>query len=52
MKFIKYLLLGCLLNASNITLNFQNLEIRDFIQMVAKITNKNILITNDIRGKV
>ena len=40
------------LSASEITLNFQNLQIKDFIKMVAKITHKNILITNEIIGKV
>ena len=55
MKYIKIILLFLLvnvLNASEITLNFQNLKIEDFIKMVAKITNKNILITNEVRGNV
>jgi len=38
--------------ASQINLNFKNLQIRDFIKMVAKITNKNILVTNKINGEV
>lgn len=53
MKWIKLLLLSILLlNASNITLNFKNLDINDFIKMVAKITNKNILLTQPLMGKV
>jgi general secretion pathway protein D len=53
MKYIKFILLLTLtLNAQMIDLNFQNLQISDFIKMVAKITDKNILLTNDIRGEV
>lgn len=52
MRLIKLLLIGCLLNASQITLNFKDLEIEDFIKMVAKITDKNILVTSKIKGKV
>ncbi len=53
MKWIKILLLFILiLNAREIELNFTNLEISDFVKMVAKITNKNILITFPLKGKV
>lgn len=53
MKWIKTLLLfALLLNAREIELNFKNLEISDFVKMVAKITNKNILITSPVKGKV
>jgi general secretion pathway protein D len=53
MKWIKILLLLTItLNATQIELNFKNLKISDFIKMVAKITNKNILVTNDISGEV
>ena len=53
MKWIKILLILTLtLSAREIELNFQNLEISDFVKMVAKITNKNILITTPLRGKV
>jgi general secretion pathway protein D len=51
MKFIKFIFLVNIVFAS-VNLSFQNLEITDFIKMVAKITNKNILITTPIRGKV
>jgi general secretion pathway protein D len=53
MKWIKFLfLIVFLLNAREIELNFSNLDINDFIRMVAKITNKNILITQNLHGKV
>ena len=53
MRWIKFLLiLVVFINAKQIELNFKNLEINDFIKMVAKLTNKNILLTQDIRGKV
>ena len=53
MRYIKFLLfLAIFLKANMININFQNLDIQDFIRMVAKITNKNILLPNDIRGKV
>jgi general secretion pathway protein D len=53
MKWIKFLfVLLFLLNAKEIELNFKNLDINDFIKMVAKITNKNILLTQKLHGKV
>jgi len=53
MKWIKFLLiLTVSLYAAKIDLNFKNLQISDFIKMVAKITDKNILLTSDIKGEV
>jgi len=53
MRWIKIIFLIVLsLNASKIELNFQNLDLNDFIKMVAKITDKNILIPENLRGKV
>ncbi len=53
MKWIKFLILfATLLFAKQIELNFKNLDINDFIKMVAKITNKNILVTQNLSGKV
>ncbi len=58
MKFIKIivaisiLLSGVGYSNENVNINFRNLEISDFIQMVSKITKKNILIDADITGKV
>ena len=53
MRWIKFLLiLVVFINAKQIELNFKNLDINDFIKMVAKITNKNILVTQKLNGKV
>ena len=57
MKFIKTLLLTSLLTLSlsakeQVNVNFSNLEINDFIKLISKITNKNILINNKINGTV
>jgi len=38
--------------AENMTFNIDGIEIKDFIKMVAKQTKKNILINDDVRGKV
>ena len=35
-----------------VTLNFKNLKISDFINMVAKIEHKNILISNKVNGTI
>ncbi|MDB2562088.1 hypothetical protein N9X61_00640 [Sulfurimonas sp.] len=35
-----------------VNVNFSDLEIKDFIKLISKITNKNILINNKIAGKV
>ncbi len=53
MKWIKILIFFMsLIYAKEVELNFKNLDINDFIKMVAKITNKNILMTQNISGKV
>ncbi|QCI27410.1 secretin N-terminal domain-containing protein [Caminibacter pacificus] len=52
MKLIKLLPLIFVLTFAKVNLNFQNLDINDFIRMVAKITDKNILITQPLVGKV
>ena len=57
MKLIKLLLLSSLFVISlsareQVNVNFSNLEIRDFIQLISKITHKNILINNKINGTV
>ena len=52
MKLISIILLSISLYATQISLNFQNLKIEDFIKMVAKITDKNILLTTPIQGDV
>ena len=35
-----------------INVNFRNLNVKDFIEMVSKITKKNILIETELKGKI
>lgn len=35
-----------------IDVNFRNLSVKDFIEMVSKITQKNILIESELKGKI
>ncbi len=56
-KKIIGLCLGALISVNafakeQININFKDLEIEDFIKITSKIINKNILMTNDIKGKV
>jgi len=50
MRLISILLIAVL--SYGVELNFKNLAITDFVKMVAKITNKNILITVPLKGEV
>jgi general secretion pathway protein D len=57
MKFNKLALglilaLGVQAHAEKVDLKFNNLNIGDFIKMVAKVTGKNILIDGEIKGKI
>jgi len=57
MKFNKLVLgivlaLSLQLHAEKVDLKFNNLNISDFIKMVAKVTGKNILIDGEIKGKI
>ena len=52
MKSIKLLIITTTWLLASVSLNFQNLDIKDFIKMTAKITGKNILITQPLSGKV
>ncbi len=57
MKLIKIVLVGLLLVASlearqRVNVNFSNLAINDFIKLIGKITNKNILVNHKINGTV
>ncbi|MEA3554867.1 MAG: type II and III secretion system protein:NolW [Campylobacterota bacterium] len=57
MNKIKLILLICILNISlyskeKVNINFNNLEIKEFIKIASKVINQNILITTDIKGKV
>jgi len=40
------------LGDDRVDVNFVDLEVKDFVEMVGKITKKNILITGDLKGKV
>jgi len=57
MKFNKLALglifaLSMQVHAEKVDLKFNNLNISDFIKMVAKVTGKNILIDGEIKGKI
>ena len=57
MKFARELFLLTLLTLSlsareQVNANFADLQIEDFIKLVSKVTNKNILINNKISGSV
>jgi general secretion pathway protein D len=57
MKYIKLLFLALLLSVTltareEINVNFSNLQIKDFIKLVSKITHKNILIPGKINGTI
>lgn len=57
MKFFKLTLLALLLSSTlfgreQVNINFSNLAINDFIKLIAKITNKNILVNQKINGTV
>jgi general secretion pathway protein D len=46
------LALSVFTDAKNVNIAFDNLSIDKFIEMVSKITGKNILIDNNIKGKI
>jgi len=57
MKSIKIILLAVVISVSlwgheKVNVNFSNLAVNDFIKLISKITNKNILINNKINGTV
>lgn len=57
MKLIRNLLLLVVVVVSlsareRVNINFSNLEINDFIKLVSKVTNKNILVNHKINGTV
>jgi len=60
MRSIKKILLLCLVCATmvvhaddeTVDLNLRNMSVKDFIEMVSKITHKNILIDADLKGKI
>ncbi|MEN8303568.1 MAG: secretin N-terminal domain-containing protein [Campylobacterota bacterium] len=57
MKLIKTILLTAVIVLSlsareQVNVNFSNLQIKDFIKLISKITNKNILVNHKINGSV
>ena len=57
MRLIKTIFLTLILVLSlsareQVNVNFSNLEINDFIKLISKITNKNILINHKVNGSV
>ncbi len=57
MKFIRTIFLTTILALSlsareQVNVNFSDLEINDFIKLISKITNKNILVNHKVNGKV
>ena len=60
MKLTKLLLLGLMLVMSlglhaeeeTVDVNLRDLSVKDFVEMVSKITQKNILIEGELKGKI
>lgn len=59
MKLIKLVMSALLILSLNIhaedekvDVNFRNLSVKDFIEMVSKITQKNILVEGDLKGSI
>ena len=57
MKLIRTIFLTTILALSlsareQVNVNFSDLEIKDFIKLISKITNKNILVNHKVNGKV
>jgi len=58
MRFIKLLGIGLLMSMSllmareKVDISFSNLRINDFVKLIGKITNKNILVHHKINGTV
>lgn len=50
--FLVFSLVLVLSAREQVNVNFSNLEIKDFIKLISKITNKNILINHKINGSV
>ncbi len=50
--FLVFSLVFVLSAREQVNVNFSDLEIKDFIKLISKITNKNILINHNINGTV
>ena len=43
---------GVYAEEEKVDINFRNLSVKDFVEMVSKITQKNILIEGELKGKI
>ena len=50
--FLTAVLVVSLSAREQVNVNFSDLEIEDFIKLISKVTKKNILINNKIKGTV
>lgn len=52
LKIVSLILLSVFAFGAKIDLNFQNLSLENFVKMIAKISDKNVLLTKHLTGKV
>jgi len=52
LSLLLVLSMGLHAEEEKVDVNFRNLSVKDFIEMVSKITHKNILIEGDLKGKI
>jgi general secretion pathway protein D len=52
LSILLLLSIGLHAEEESVDVNFRNLSVKDFIEMVSKITHKNILIDTDLKGKI
>jgi len=52
LSLLLVLSMGLHAEEEKVDVNFRNLSVKDFVEMVSKITHKNILIEGDLKGKI
>ncbi len=52
LSILLVLSIGLHAEEEKVDVNFRNLSVKDFIEMVSKITQKNILIEGELKGKI
>ena len=52
LSVLMVLSVGLYAEEETVDVNFRNLSVKDFIEMVSKITQKNILIEDEPKGKI
>ena len=52
LSILLLLSVGVYAEEEKVDVNFRDLSVKDFIEMVSKITQKNILIEGDLKGKI